>query len=216
MARPGPLSHILSHPSRTSPNQRNSSQNPVFCSVFVWVFAGCCPIDTLAKSREYYGGLAGVNMDYQTSKAQEPICRFGPGGEYENIWPGESQQSESKLIRILGSLAEIITGLLGSPYNAAPQGTPHPVVEEEITQDGVADRIHRDAYAASVTVASGRRRLPGQTILFPDDWRTGAATAPKPKHYLRAHRAVAKKRPALSLAGEGSLFESDLQSARIA
>ncbi len=130
----------------------------------------------------------------------EPVCRFGPGGDFVSIWPESSEfqlPSQSRLLKVLACLNEIIGGLLGSEFNqllaAAPKAQPVP-----------AARFDQS------------RKSQAQPMLFPDDSRVGLRAVHKPRLRTRAHRGTAKKRPRIDLDEQGLLFAADLKIARTA
>ena len=47
----------------------------------------------------------------------EPACKFGPGGDFFSYWPGrageQQEVSTNRLGRLLTSIGEIITTLMG-------------------------------------------------------------------------------------------------------
>ena len=60
-------------------------------------------------------------MDRDKDKQIEPVCRFGPGGDFVSVWPGEAVRSPglwlSSFSKLTGSIAERITALFGSGLN---------------------------------------------------------------------------------------------------
>ena len=158
----------------------------------------------------------------------EPVCRFGPGGDFISVWPGEynasSQPSSSGLGKLLTLLGEMITAVLGSELNS-PSGVATSVhclagqipAEEEKLKHAVRDsRTDEASYSAPTPVIESSGRFQGEPMLFGDDWGTGIGAGRKPKHRIRAYRRTSKKRHAFSLPGQGSLFEADFKSARTA
>jgi hypothetical protein len=130
-------------------------------------------------------------MDSGTNKQLEPVCRFGPGGEFVSIWPGPSEfqlLSQNRLLKTLACLNEIIAGVLGSEF----------------------DQPSADIPKAHPAPAAG-----GQPTLFPDDNRIALQATHKPRHRLRAHRRTVK-RPRIEPREQGMLFEPDIKIARIA
>ncbi|GAH28442.1 unnamed protein product, partial [marine sediment metagenome] len=57
-------------------------------------------------------------MDSRLDNQIEPVCKFGPGGDFVSVWPGEAQQSRqpltNRLAKLLTSLSQIIPTLLVS------------------------------------------------------------------------------------------------------
>jgi len=139
-------------------------------------------------------------MDNGINKQFEPVCRFGPGGDFVSGWPGSSEfqlPSQSRLLKVLACLNEIMAGVLCSEFNqplaAAPKAQLIP------------------------TVRFGQsRKSQAQPMLFPDDSRIGLRAAHKPRHQLRAHRRIIKRRPCIDPDEQGLLFAPELKIARTA
>jgi len=150
-------------------------------------------------------------MDSRLDNQIEPVCKFGPGGDFVSVWPGEPQQSRqpstNRLTKLLTSLSEMISTLLGSELNTA---------SKENLEYAVESKADKSAYSPSTTVIKSDSLISGEPILFADDRRISVRAGHKPKHRIRAYRRAAKKRSALSFGGQGSLFETNFKSARIA
>ena len=130
-------------------------------------------------------------MDSRLNKQIEPVCRFGPGGDFISVWPSEPQRFSlaSKNIPFRKEILEYTAG---------------------------TTRANGPAYPAPATVIKGDSLFPDEPMLFTDDWRVGLRAGHKPKHHIRAYRRAVKKRPALVLAGQGSLFDANFKSAKTA
>jgi len=139
----------------------------------------------------------------EPDKQIEPVCRFGPGGDFVSIWPPQSQPPKKQPAKLLGRLNEIITEVLGS-------------VSKENLEYAVKSSTGKPAYSSPTATIKSDSRFSGRSFLFPDDCRIGLAARNKPKHHIRAYRRTAKKRPAIAFAGHGSLFESNFKSAKTA
>jgi len=139
-------------------------------------------------------------MNSDKYKQIEPVCRFGPGGDFVSVWPPQASQppqsSKKRLAKLLSSLNEIITALPGSDFNTT---------SKENLEYVAASKAGRPAYPTSTTAIKSDSRFPGQPMLFADDRRISVGTGHKPKHHIRAYHGTAKKRPAVSLASQGSL-----------
>ena len=150
-------------------------------------------------------------MNSSENKQIEPLCRFGPGGDFISDWTLRDMQSiklpEKYLSKFLNSLNEIMTALLGSDLNTTSMENAEYVVES---------RTGRPAYAAPNAVIKSDSQLSGQPVLFPDDSRISIAAEHKPKHRIRTYHRTAKKRTPISFADQGSLFEADFKSAKTA
>jgi hypothetical protein len=74
----------------------------------------------------------------------------------------------------------------------------------------------RSAHSATVAHIEDGGGFSGEPMLFANDSGTGVRIRYKPKHRIRAHRTASKKRHAVGIAGQGSLFEIDFRSAKTA
>jgi len=158
--------------------------------------------------------------------ADEPICMFGPGGDYVRAWPGKAvgktdaaPAAENPLRKVLESLADII----GATVNIASI----PGIRIEGPQEVGACRIineerEENYLATDKQPGTGNAETTGNTqahpavraapLLFADDSRVGAGGRRKSNHRIRAHRKTAKKRTAKEIDGQGTLFEIDRTS----
>ena len=144
----------------------------------------------------------------------EPICRFGPGGDFVSVWPPQSQPLKKQPAKLLSRLNEIITSLIGSTSKENLE-----YVVESSTGKSAGGRdfaMGEPAYSTPTAAIKSDSRFSGRTLLFADDCRTGFGTDNKPKHNIRAYRRTAKKRPVISFADHGSLFEANFKSAKTA
>lgn len=216
-------SHILTLANGRNPPLKKNFQPTYFCSVFVRVLPPTLPIATFANKTRME-----PNMSYDTDSQNEPVCRFGPGRDYVSIWPpepvGRPVASPNSLTKVLSSIAEIMATFVGSQPRctaALSAITDRPTerirfpkeTKLHASDDRRADSTTDPAPAANTTGNSG---LSTEPTLFPDDSGSSIRIRHKPKHSVRAHRRTAKKRSALSLPGQGSLFDIDFTSARTA
>jgi len=157
-----------------------------------------------------------------------PVCKFGPGGDFVTDWPGCRQESDANepnaLARLLATLGAIINNVVGCQFQ--PESfTPKAVFvsgkrfpcRESNEPDGAAQGYFNDKAAclpgSSVQVNGGLSR---QRLLFSDDWAGRSRAGHKPKHHIRAHQRPSRKRPAAIAGDQGTLFDTDLKSARSA
>ncbi len=157
----------------------------------------------------------------------EPICKFGPGGDYVRQWPGKAAGKgepvgavENPLRKVLDRLADII----GTTVNIAslsgidvegPQeiGACEIVNEEEREENHVAaDNESGTGNAETIRDTQAHPAVRAEPLLFADDSRVGAGGRRKSNHRIRAHRRTAKKRAAQKIDGQGTLFEIDCTS----
>jgi hypothetical protein len=144
-----------------------------------------------------------LKMNSQPNKQSEPVCRFGPGGDFVSVWPPQSQLLKKQPVNLLSRLNEIIASLIGS-------------TSKENLEYVVETSAGKPAYSSPTAVIKSDSRFSGRSLLFPDDCRIGLAAGHKSKHHIRAYRRTAKKRPAIAFASHGSLFEPDFKSAKTA
>lgn len=169
-----------------------------------------------------------MRMGNDRNERIKPVCKFGPGGDYVRFWPPGSyelpQLSANSLTKVLMSLSKIMENLLSSESGnmlagrtAAGRAANRFDCWKGDLEDAVKSaKIDKPSHAASSTVIKGDRPRSGEPMLFADDWRVGIGTWRKPKHHIRACRRTAKKRAALSIPGQGTLFDVDFKSARTA
>ena len=167
-------------------------------------------------------------MDESFNEQFEPVCRFGPGGDYISVWPSQHSKSPrsapNRLAGLLERLSEIITTKLLPNFDAAADAPTNthcstaPALREKGNLEYEVESTESDkpANPAPVAVIEDNRQFQGQTMLFPDDSRAGRPTVHKPKYRIRTYHRTAKKKPALQLPGQGSLFEADFKSAKTA
>jgi hypothetical protein len=155
-----------------------------------------------------------------------PVCRFGPGGDYESVWPGEWMEQAAQPKNAIGRLLDVIAGMTDvlRGGNRCVEVTGPIDIEQEnksYESDERGAGIRRGAYAAAGSDAKHNRGVSNQPGLFADDWRAGAAANHKPNNRIRAHRAASKKSASIGSTvpfdkSQGTLFELDFQGAKTA
>ena len=154
-----------------------------------------------------------------------PVCRFGPGGDYESVWPGEWMEQAAQPKNAIGRLLDVIAGMTdvlrgGNRYVEA--AGPMDIEENKTYEsDERGAGIRRGSYAAAGSAAGHNCGFSNQPGLFTDDWRIGGTIKHKPNNRIRAHRAASKKRACVGSAvsfepGQGTLFELDFKGAKTA
>ena len=160
-----------------------------------------------------------------------PVCRFGPGGDYESVWPGDWMEQATQPKNAIGRLLDVIAGMtdvlrggercveVTGPIDISDCVTTQENKSYESNERGAG--IRRGAYAAAGPVAEHNSGVSDQPGLFADDWRAGAAAKHKPNNRIRAHRTVAKHRTCVGATvpfdeGQGTLFELDFKGAKTA
>ena len=169
----------------------------------------------------------GTKMTPQPNGQIEPLCKFGPGGDFVAVWQPELTQTRAlprPLAGVLAGAVEIVAAIIGLNRRSDPVGSNAASSEDKLTgcyeeriANAVESRETRDTTDASpVSASEDGGVLSGEPMLFPDLGRDGIRTEPKPKHRLRARHRAAKERPALRLAQQGTLFDVDFASAGLA
>ena len=161
------------------------------------------------------------------NKQAEPLCKFGPGGDFTSIWQpeiSESSISSNWLVKLLASVVEVIAVLIDlkrySPYVHLRNdfsSNELTVCHKEHVKNAFENTTSIDTDNTSPTPATEIGGiLPKDPLLFPDLGRNGIRIKHKPKHRIRTYHRTAKKRIAISPSKQSSLFESQFKSARTA
>jgi hypothetical protein len=130
-------------------------------------------------------------MNSGANKQFEPVCRFGPGGDFVSFWPEPSQlQSPSWELQCV--FKDIGTKKHAHQLSAmfSPVG------------DG---QVHK---GCSFSVK--------QPMLFPDDGRIGPQAAYRPRLRTGARRRTTEKRLRVDVAEQNLLFTSNVIIAKTA
>ena len=167
-------------------------------------------------------------MDNHFNEQNEPVCRFGPGGDFVSFWPKQHSASHkavpNSLALLLERLAKIINTKLTPDFDASadsPKITNQPQTltlpeKGNLKYEVKHAKSEKPTDAAPAPVINSNCELQDQPMLFPDDRRVSIPTGHKPKHRIRAYRRTAKKKTPVQLPGQGSLFEADLRCAKTA
>ena len=155
---------------------------------------------------------------FNIDDGKQPLCKFGPGGDYVYNWPGENAalttSGRNSLGRVLGALAQIIGAtinceLLSEFQNAAAaeiEDADKGQLPKEKTES--ANRKPPEPnYSATIRGAKENKTFPTQPMLFADNGRACRRVRHKQTHRLRAHRRTSRKKTARQIKGQGTLFE---------
>ena len=155
-----------------------------------------------------------------------PVCRFGPGGDYESVWPGDWMEQATQPKNAIGRLLDVIAGMTDvlRGGNRCVEVTGPIDIEQEnksYESDQRGAGVRRGAYAEAGSATKHNRGVSEEPGLFADDWRISSAVKHKPNNRIRAHRTTAKKRTCVGSAvsfdeGQGTLFELDFKGAKTA
>lgn len=147
----------------------------------------------------------------------EPVCKFGPGGDFVRDWPARkkvAKQKENPLSKVLTTIAEILGTTIRPELPAAADGhwdiginklfKGSPFKEEP---SGADNRSTRNDQSASTGSVKSNSNVRGEPLLFADDRRAGRKVKRKPNYRIRTYRRTSKKRVSAQLEGQGTLFE---------
>lgn len=156
----------------------------------------------------------------------EPICKFGPGGDYVRTWPPKAAgkadgvgAAENPLRKVLERLADIIganvniASISGIGVDGPQEIAACQIVNEEREEDHVATGNESGTgNAETIGDAQAHPAVRAEPLLFADDSRAGSGGRRKSNYRIRAHRKTARKRAAQKIDGQGTLFETDCTS----
>ena len=153
----------------------------------------------------------------------EPLCKFGPGGDFVAVWepkPSERPDAPARLLgsAVLSSAFRVLRHAARRTKNENNLCPNEPTVRNtEKPNDEIENSTARDSTdAAPAPAPASGGPFSGEPLLFPDLSRNGIRIKHKPKHRIRASRRVAKKGAAFRIPKQGSLFEGQFTRARIA
>ena len=166
-------------------------------------------------------------MVAQRIEQVEPLCKFGPGGDYEITWQPEQAEffeMSNRALRLLSAALEVLIVLLGVrragdhvSWGNTTCGSEVIDFDREKARNAAKNGRRRDtAYAPAVAIADDGGAVSGEQMLFPYLGGDGVGAGHKPKHGIRAYRRAAKKRSAVRFGKQGSLFEGQFKSAKTA
>ena len=145
----------------------------------------------------------------------EPLCQFGPGGDYTRSWPRPEVRKKAGGEKVLGRLLETIADIIGATVNPELMEELRgqyevelleeiKIVKEELKGEGK----HEQTDNAKTTKSSGAGVATGAgKLLFADDSGSSKRVRRKPHYRLRTYRRAAKKRTGREYDGQGTLFE---------
>jgi len=167
-----------------------------------------------------------MQMNRNPQNEFEPVCSFGPGGDFTCVWKPDmfALPSQNRLAIVLTTLTEIATAILGSEPETvvSASANPHSAEAALLCREGTAKYAKENtndrqcAHSTTTTTAKSDLLFSDEPMLFPDNRRIGLRTAYKPKHRIRTYRRTTKKRTAFNLVVQGSLFAIDSKSAKTA
>ncbi len=155
---------------------------------------------------------------FNIDDGKQPLCKFGPGGEYVYNWPGENDAlataGKNPLGRILSALAQIIGATINcellSEFQSAADAEIKNAVKGKLPKEKTESankKPPKPNYSTTIRGAKANKTFPAQPMLFADNGRTGRRVRNKPANRLRAHRRTSRKKAACKIKGQGTLFE---------
>jgi hypothetical protein len=157
----------------------------------------------------------------------EPLCTFGPGGDFVAHWPPEGTKYcewSTPFVRLLAVTVEIVAVIFGlrrsiafiDPANLPGANELRGYDEERIAHADEISQAHDTTDPSPASASADGSALSGEPMLFPNLRRDGVRIEHQPKHRLRAHHRAAKKGSALRFSKQGTLFNIDFTRAQIA
>jgi hypothetical protein len=157
------------------------------------------------------------------TKNDQPLCKFGPGGDFTYDWQPKISQSptpSNRLVKFFASVVEVAAILIGlkriNPYAHSRKSELTVYHKERVKNASDSSNANNPVNTPAAAATENGSLFSGNQMLFPDHSGNGIRIRHKPKHRIRTYHRTAKKRSALRPAQQSSLFESQLQSARTA
>jgi hypothetical protein len=119
-----------------------------------------------------------------------PVCRFGPGGEYDTLWPNDWVSSPIQSKNAIGRLLDVLSGLIDVLHGPGSKNEPAQTMQVN--------------------------EIPDQKGLFEDDSEQVNSFKPKSRHIIRTRRPIAKKGTYFTSAEGPMLFDAELKDVKTA
>lgn len=158
----------------------------------------------------------GGKMDGDAGGRIEPVCKFGPGGDFVSVWPATGGKSAASCSGWLSKLLNKLAQAIATEPIGAVRGGERILYRKQEFENALRGSSHEPTDAETATIIKGDNVFCGGAMLFANDGGTGGRIRYKPKHRIRTYRRAAKKRSSDGLPGQGTLFETDFGSARTA
>jgi hypothetical protein len=164
-------------------------------------------------------------MKPDKERQAEPLCKFGPGGDFVAVWQPKPSECAEVVARLLSSAVEALAAAFGLKRSTPPICPPKEVpgtneqtdFQMEKPKDAIEISTARDSTdPASAPAPANDSQFSAEPLLFPDLVRNGIRIKHKPKHRIRTSHRASKKGAAFRIPKQGSLFESQFPRARIA
>jgi hypothetical protein len=157
-------------------------------------------------------------MKPDKKRQAEPICKFGPGGDFVSAWQPKPSERAEAVAKLLSSSVKAFAAAFGLK-RATTLVRPDEQTDRHMEKpnDAIENGTTNDStYTASAPATANDSSFSAEPLLFPDLVRDGIRIKHKPKHRIRASRRTAKKGAAFRIPKQGSLFEGQFTRARIA
>ena len=151
-----------------------------------------------------------------------PICKFGPGGEYVAFWQGRAAKKSSCPAGPIGKVLAALGEMIGATIQPGVLGDTEPKnLESSSKVDFVEEKLENETGSKpSYTLPAPRietcGRISGQSMLFTQHSGTGRRPRCKTQYRIRTYRQPAGKGTSLCFARQGSLFDADPRCAKTA
>ena len=161
-----------------------------------------------------------------------PVCRFGPGGDFVADWPPRKKlsadttlhstlRSTSPISKVLETIAKIIGTVIAPELLQRNNADKISIALTDIQQaENMEDKIDFNQSdkpdAQTVTSAQAYRKLPQEPMLFDNNTGAGTVAGHKQNNSIRAHRRPKRKRVSFGTIRQGSLFNLDSKSSKVA
>ncbi len=155
---------------------------------------------------------------FNIDDGKQPLCKFGPGGDYVYNWPGENDAlttaGRNSLGRVLSALAQIIGATINCELLSELQSDADAEIKNAVKgklpkekTESANKKPPKPNYSATIRGAKENKTFPAQPMLFADNGRTCRRVRHKQTHRVRAHRRTPRKRATDKIKGQGTLFE---------
>jgi hypothetical protein len=174
------------------------------------------PIHTVHENRLIKGKRMKRNRIYNDLDKGDPICKFGPGGDFVSEWPVRGNKSpiamENPLSKVLATIAEMIGTKIPPELLTVKDVKPDTSIKKLIKSNlekekQPGEKSSRTNNASSTAGTKANSKLRGQPMLF-SDVRRACRTVRRKSHYrIRTYRSSSRKRTSQQFKGQGTLFE---------
>ena len=159
-------------------------------------------------------------MKENFEQKKDPLCRFGPGGDFVFDWP---KVPLNFIVPQPGSLTKLLIRIADSlitkpAYNTQPAAKTNNdfLTKKTDSHENKNARTNPKPDTQTIGNTKGHFGFQSQALLFPDDSRISKPIRRKQNNNIRTHHRAAKKNNALRVVGHGTLFDVDCDIAKTA